>query len=94
VGRLNQEAAQHLVPRLGHAALRVTITGLTLAGAEPEVGKTARLLAKRPDDAIEALERDNRRLGAEPDWRTAAARWKRIEDVPDDVLFGALEAKG
>jgi hypothetical protein len=51
-------------------------------------------LAKRPDDAIEALERDNRRLGAEPDWRTAAARWKRIEDVPDDVLFGALEAKG
>jgi len=47
-----------------------------------------------PGDAIEALERENRRRGAEPDWRTAAARWKRIEDVPDDVLFGALEAMG
>jgi hypothetical protein len=47
-----------------------------------------------PDDVIEALERENRRRGAEPDWHTASARWKRIEDVPDDVLFGALEAMG
>jgi hypothetical protein len=47
-----------------------------------------------PDDVIEALERENRRRGAEPDWRTASARWKRIEDVPDDVLFGAMEAMG
>jgi hypothetical protein len=47
-----------------------------------------------PDDVIEALERENRSRGAEPDWRTASARWKRVEDVPDDVLFGALEAMG
>jgi hypothetical protein len=47
-----------------------------------------------PDDVIEALERENRHRGAEPDWRTASARWKRIEDVPDDVLFAALEAMG
>ncbi len=36
----------------------------------------------------------NRRRGVEPDWRTAGARWKRIEDVPDEVWFKALEAAG
>lgn len=47
-----------------------------------------------PDDAIEALQRQNRLSGADPDWRTAGARWKRIEDVPDRVWLGALEAMG
>jgi hypothetical protein len=38
VGGLDQEATHHLVAGLGPSALRVTITGLPLAWAEPEVG--------------------------------------------------------
>ena len=45
-----------------------------------------------PADVIEALRETHRLRGVEPDWRTAGARWKRLEDVPDDVLFQALEA--
>jgi hypothetical protein len=41
-----------------------------------------------------ALVARNRRRGIEPDWRTAGARWKRVEDIPDPVFFGALEALG
>jgi hypothetical protein len=44
-----------------------------------------------PPDAVEALERENREHGAEPDWRTAGVRWKRPEDIPDDVYFRAIE---
>jgi len=40
-------------------------------------------------DPVETLERDNR--SAQPDWRTAGARWKRLEDIPDDVLFRFME---
>ena len=47
-----------------------------------------------PDDVVSALVEENRALGAEPDWRTASARWKRIEDIPDEVLFSAMEALG
>ncbi len=35
---------------------------------------------------------ENRRRGAEPDWRTAACRWERPDDVPLDVLERACEA--
>lgn len=55
-----------------------------------------------PDDVVEALIEENRSRGAEPDWRTAGATHrpsaagapKRIEDVPDPVLFRAMEALG
>ena len=47
-----------------------------------------------PDDVVAALVGENRRRGAEPDWRTASARWKRLEDIPDEVLYGAMEALG
>ncbi|MDX1494204.1 MAG: DUF222 domain-containing protein [Longimicrobiales bacterium] len=43
-------------------------------------------------DRVAALQRANRSHGADPDWRTAGARWKRLEDIPDEVLFRALEA--
>jgi hypothetical protein len=43
---------------------------------------------------IETLVTRNRRRGADPDGWTASARWKRERDVPDDVLFGAMEALG
>jgi hypothetical protein len=36
----------------------------------------------------------NHLLGIDPDHRTAGARWKRIEDVPDEVLCRAMEAVG
>ena len=45
-----------------------------------------------PDDAVAALVDEHRARGVEPDWRTAGARWKRLEDVPDDVLLRAMEA--
>ncbi len=48
-----------------------------------------------PDSGnVDALVDANRRRGVEPDWRAAGARWKRIEDVPDEVWFKALEAAG
>jgi hypothetical protein len=45
-----------------------------------------------PPDPVEALVEDNRRRGADPDFYTAGARWKREADIPDDVYFRAREA--
>ena len=45
-----------------------------------------------PPDPVEKLIEDNRRRGADPDFYTAGARWKREADIPDDVYFRALEA--
>ena len=47
-----------------------------------------------PPDPVEALVEDNRRRGADPDFYTAGARWKREADIPDDVYFRAREALG
>jgi len=47
-----------------------------------------------PPDSVGALVEDNRRRGADPDFYTAGARWKREADIPDDVYFRALEAIG
>ncbi len=44
--------------------------------------------------SVDVLVEANRRRGVEPDWRTAGARWKRIEDVPDEVWFRAMEGAG
>ncbi|MDX1578107.1 MAG: DUF222 domain-containing protein, partial [Gemmatimonadota bacterium] len=41
---------------------------------------------------VEALVERNRARGADPDALTAAAPWQRERDVPDPVLFRALEA--
>ncbi len=46
------------------------------------------------EDPVRALVEANRRRGAEPDWRTAGARWKREDDTPSDIYFRALEAAG
>ena len=45
-----------------------------------------------PDDPVEAIVRQNRARGAVPDADTARARWQRERDIPDEVLFRALEA--
>jgi hypothetical protein len=42
--------------------------------------------------AAEALTRDNRRRGTDPDWRTASCRWERPGDIPLEVLERAYEA--
>jgi hypothetical protein len=47
-----------------------------------------------PPDPVAALIEDNRRRGADPDFLTAGARWKREADIPDRVYFRALEAFG
>ena len=43
---------------------------------------------------VEALIQQTRRRGADPDFYTAGARWKREADIPDDVYFRAMEAFG
>ena len=43
-----------------------------------------------PADPVEALIEDTRSRGADPDFYTAGARWKREADIPDDVYFRAL----
>ena len=43
---------------------------------------------------VEGLIQENHRHGVRPDGWTAAARWKREADVPDEVYFRALEAMG
>jgi len=45
-----------------------------------------------PPDPVAALIEDNRSRGAEPDFYTAGARWKREADIPDRVYFQAMEA--
>jgi len=47
-----------------------------------------------PADPVAKLIEDTRRRGADPDFYTAGARWKREADIPDDVYFKALEALG
>ena len=43
-------------------------------------------------DPVETLVQGNRARGAQPDADTAPARWQRERDIPDEVLFRALEA--
>jgi hypothetical protein len=45
-----------------------------------------------PDDPVETLVARNRARGADPDADTAPACWPRERDIPDEVLFRALEA--
>jgi hypothetical protein len=45
-------------------------------------------------DAANKLVQETRARGADPDFRTAGARWKRESDIPADVYFRALEALG
>jgi hypothetical protein len=47
-----------------------------------------------PPDPVGALIEDTRNRGADPDFYTAGARWKREADIPDSVYFRALEAMG
>jgi len=47
-----------------------------------------------PPDPVAALVEETRSRGADPDFYTAGARWKREADIPDDVYFRALEAMG
>ena len=47
-----------------------------------------------PADPVAALIADTRSRGADPDFYTAGALWKREADIPDDVYFRAMEALG
>ncbi|MGI9039017.1 MAG: DUF222 domain-containing protein, partial [Gemmatimonadota bacterium] len=66
------------------AAFRDTKGTVHVAGAR----KPPRL----PPDPVAALVEANRAEGADPDARTAGARWKRERDIPDAVYFKATEA--
>jgi hypothetical protein len=43
-------------------------------------------------DLVASLTEANRRRGVEPDGWTAGTRWKREDDIPDQIYFRALEA--
>ena len=45
-------------------------------------------------DPVEDLIADTRSRGADPDYLTAGARWKREDDIPDEVYYKAREALG
>jgi len=45
-------------------------------------------------DPVEALIEETSSRGADPDYLTAGARWKREDDIPDEVYFRAREALG
>jgi hypothetical protein len=45
-----------------------------------------------PEEPVEELVIQNVARGAAPDTATAGARWERERDIPDEVLFRALEA--
>ena len=45
-------------------------------------------------DPVDALIEDTQSRGADPDFYTAGARWKREEDIPDRIYFRALEGLG
>ena len=48
-----------------------------------------------PDqNPVEALIEDTRSRGADPDFFTAGARWKREDDIPDRIYYRATEALG
>jgi hypothetical protein len=45
-----------------------------------------------PEDPVASLLEENARHGVRPDGWTSAARWARQADIPDEVLFRAVEA--
>ena len=53
-----------------------------------------RLAPSLEPNPVEALIDDTRRHGADPDFYTAGASWKREADIPDHVYFKATEAMG
>ncbi|MDP2482029.1 MAG: DUF222 domain-containing protein, partial [Candidatus Palauibacterales bacterium] len=57
------------------------------------VGRPREAPALEPDP-VKALIEDTRRRGADPDFYTPGARWKREADIPDEVYFKAKEAIG
>jgi len=60
---------------------------------QTHMGRPCQAPALEPDP-VEALIEDTRSRGADPDFYTAGARWKREADIPADVYFRAMEAIG
>jgi hypothetical protein len=57
-------------------------------------GRPAGPELKESHDPVQVLVNQTRSRGAEPDYLTAGARWKREDDIPDEVYFRAREALG
>ncbi|MEN8145484.1 MAG: hypothetical protein ABFS14_11100, partial [Gemmatimonadota bacterium] len=51
-----------------------------------------RVQPQLPPNPVASLVEDTSSRGADPDFSTAGARWKREADIPDSVYFTALEA--
>ncbi|MBK5097473.1 MAG: DUF222 domain-containing protein [Gemmatimonadetes bacterium] len=56
--------------------------------------RPAPALLPSDEDPVEALIQDTRSRGADPDFYTAGARWKREDDIPREIYFRALEGQG
>jgi hypothetical protein len=46
------------------------------------------------EDLVKGLLEENRQRGVEPDPCALGAHWKKEEDIPDRIYFGAMEALG
>ena len=57
-------------------------------------GRPAGPELKESHDPVQVLVNQTRSRGADPDYLTAGARWKREDDIPDEVYFRAREALG
>ncbi|MEN8145645.1 MAG: hypothetical protein ABFS14_11910, partial [Gemmatimonadota bacterium] len=62
--------------------------GQTHAGFRRSSSRSPQL----PLDPVASLVEDTSSRGADPDFFTAGARWKREADIPARVYFTALEA--
>ena len=61
-------------------------------GEAPDLGEELAKPPERGGRLLETLIQENRQRGVEPDAWALGARWKREEDIPDRVYFGAMEA--
>jgi hypothetical protein len=61
------------------------------AGERPGEGPAENPVAA-DESLVETLVEENRLRGVEPDGWTANARWKREDDIPNEIYFRALEA--
>jgi hypothetical protein len=78
-------------PARGEALPKAQGLGEELADG-PDPGKDWAETPDRGERLVETLIQENQQRGVEPDPWAPGPRWKREEDIPDRVYFGAMEA--
>jgi hypothetical protein len=78
-------------PGPGEALPKAQGLGEELADG-PDPGKDWAETPDRGERLVGTLIQENQQRGVEPDPWALGPRWKREEDIPDSVYFGAMEA--